>query len=521
MKYFLTAFLAFTVLMSVYTQESVISGGDGTAADNGKKRTWRVTGKVNMEGYLDLQTTDQKKDPTVVWEKPGDLSDKISGNIDVIYEKQITGGTYTAKIGVDFFSGLNAELLWDVEMMDGRVDAGISFNRDNWWDERWPAIILSAGFDNGNFGIKAAGLNNYWAEAKLTEWVLLYFRRQPNRQTWDYRNNEAYPDPALIIYELNGYYLTLNDQLMIDLCYKQQPNREYRDYFRASSIVARNWNAGNQTIGISYKPDFLDYKLNAGVAFTQIALPSTALANPKEEVNSLKPDREADPKYFGALSRVVFGAIYDMGDLAVSAMVNLGKTAGSSWWFLTKDTFDREMEDGYFDLLGADPYRTVVSEMGVNVGARAKIGDNFSVNGDVEVIGLHDMEKEGMMAAGLRGVYQTQLLTAGLTARVFHYLGAPSANIIEGGVFGVHPSVYYGVVPDILVAGLRVDFVSGISGEEISKFRFVKFNPKLNWTVNADKRTNIEVGYIFRYDFNEYRQEASENAVNMKLTWRF
>ena len=497
--------------------------------NSGRRRTrsgtWHVSGQASLEGYLDMTKDDNKENATVNWERPGDRSDLISGTLDLTYQNETRSGSiFTSQVGVDYASGLSGALIWERTIFDGDFNAGVYFNQNNWWGAKgWPAIIISSGYDTGKFGLTVAGKNEFWTEAKLTEWVLLFFRRQPALDSWDYRNNLQYQSPALEIYELTGYYQAFNDQFRIDLAYKQHPWREYRDYFRASSIVARNWNAGDQTIGFSYRPAFLDDQLNIGVAFTNIGMTELTAAppHPIDVIHSTKRDTKGNPPLYGALSRVVIGAIYDMGNMQFSAMVNTGNTGGSGWWFLTKDPDDKDMEDGYFDLLGASNwYAPIRAEVGFNLGARAVFGD-LTVNGDMEIVGFDDFSLQGMMAAGINGTYRFNDLTTGLTARLFHYLGQPSTLYIEGGLLGFHPSISYSLVPNILTAALRIDYVTGITGSAISSFQFLKLNPRLQWTVNADARTFIELGYTFRYDFNDFRQVVMENAINLRFMWRF
>jgi len=519
MKYFIAAFLVCVLGLT----------GCSSLKTNGSENnrgSWSVSGNVGMEGYLDMLTNDEpgNESSKVVWEIPSDRYDSIYGNLDILYEKPIMDGTFSAVVGVDYFSGLSAGLNWESRIMDGDFTAGINFNRDHDWAENWPAIILFSGYDTGTFGLRAAGVNGYWSEAKLTEWVLLFFRRQPNKLSWDYRNNENYPDPALQIYELNAYYRTFDGQLKIDVCYVQHPWVEYRDYFRASDIVARNWNGGNQTIGFAYTPNFMDKKLTAGFAVTEIGRHSTTISgNNLIRWYSLEPDPGALPgAQNGAFDRIVFGAKYDTDNFAISAMFNTGNTGGAHYWFLNKDARDKDMEDGYFDLFGAESntYRPIRSEMGFNFGTMIK-SDVFKFNGDVEVTGFSDIEAQGMMAAGVKGTFSpTPLLETSLTSRVFLYLGS-DPQYPEGGLFGVHPFISYDLVRDTLKAAFRVDFISGIIGENISMFRFVKFNPKLFWTINGDERTTVELGYTYRYDFNKYTQHPTENSINLKMKWKF
>jgi hypothetical protein len=315
------------------------------------------------------------------------------------------------------------------------------------------------------------------------------------------------------VYELNLYYNALDSQLKIDLCYREKPWTVYRDYFRASDIVARDWDSGHQTIEISYRPvPFLDRKLVAGLALTQIALQDS---NTPYQLHSDHED--PDRQTHGALERTVFGAKYTMDDrTAFSLMCNLGNTGGSNYWFLNKDANDKDMEDGYFDIFDANPYKKVRSELGFSIGARAGIGEYLDINGDAELIGLENMERSGMFAAGLAASYLFGDWTFGIVIRDFNFLGKPEvANVASGGIFGIHPSVAYAVVPSILTASLRFDFVSG-SGDELSGFQFIKLNPKLMWNVDGFKNAYLELGYTYRYDFNKIYKDTMENAINLK-----
>ncbi|MCL2880305.1 MAG: hypothetical protein FWF29_08685 [Treponema sp.] len=488
---------------------------------NGSKGTLAVTTDIGMEGYLDMITDDQpqNKEPKVVMAG----SNKNYGNLDLTYQKQgFLDGTITALVGVDYYSGLSGELSWKRMIMDGNFNVGVSFNRDNTWDmgvQDWPYIVIYSNYDSDKFGVTGAVYNKYWSQTALSDWRLLYFRREPNSDG-TYANNLGYANPAVQIDQLNGYYIALDGQFRVDLSYReiqQEWRQSYRDYFRASSIVARNWLKGDQTIAFSYKPLYLlNGNLNAGVAFTNIGI-----AGGKSYPNYfLSSDHNANPKIHGAFERTVFGAKYETTDLAVSAQVNLGDTGGvNGWWFLMKQSDDRQFEDGYFDIFGGGaagyPAR---SEIGFNVGARANVA-KFVINGDTEWVGFSDLAHEGMMAAGARAAWSgiEDILTPSITMRTFNWLGVESRS---GGLFGVHPELSVNVVPNNLTADVRIDFVTGV-GKVLSNYNFIKFYPRLLWTFNGYAGTVLEFGYIYRYDFSKYESKAKENSINLRFEWNF
>jgi len=518
----------------IVSENTINVNSIGLSNNNGKKRgSWDFNASVVFEGTLNMLTNDDndevlRKYPEVQFQRPPGIYPwgEIGGYVEAKFTKPVQTGAFYSIIGIDFTSGLSAELGWDLEIREGDFKLGTSFNRNRAWPGDWSAIVLFSSYEHEDFGMTAAAYNKFWTEAGLSDWRLLYFRRQPSFEDWSYQNNQGMPHGVLFMDELHGYYVALGGQLRIDLSYRELPyewQKSYRDYYRVSTLVARNWNSGEQSIGIKYSPAFLDGNLDVGIALTQIGRTRSSAEENYFVGNS---DHDADYPMYGAFERVIIGAKYDAGNIAFSAMFNASGTGGSNWYFLNKNASDKDQEDGYFDIYNqgvgntgghsGNFYSNIRGNMGANLGARFNLSETFAINGDVEIVGLSDMLRQGMMAGGVKAEFSPGPFTTGLTARFFNWMGGTSDNIVSGGLVGVHPIFTYHMVPDTIDTSFRIDYVAGLGDID---FSFIKFNPKILWNVNSNSNTFIELGYTYRFNFNN--QLPSENAVHFKCGWYF
>jgi len=468
-------------------------------SDSRRNGTLGIYGEIALGGSLDMVTNDTvNKDESEVFFTEKGWDRDIYGVVYLSYQKPVPEGTLTANFGVDFSSGLLASLIWERMWNNGVFSASIALDSDG---HEWPWIVLSSGFKNDRYGIEASAYNDYWSESSLYRFSLLYFRREPDRQFWDYRNNQGYPDPALHITVLKGYFTAFDGQFKIDLCYKEGEEL-FSDYYRASDIVSRPWDSGDNTLKFSYIPGFMNNNLIAGIAFTHIGI---------NEYFSIKPDYDSKPVRYGALERFIAGVNYSTDLFGASLMFNMGDTGGSKYDFL--ENFDDELDDGYFQLLKIGS-TYLDSKMGINMGGYYNLG-NITFQGDLEISGFHHLDSQGMMAAGGKAYYDGNSIFAGFTFRYFNWLGAGDSF----GVYGVHPLIGFHIIPETLGTWMQVDYVSGVG--MFSGWSYIKFNPRIGWFLNSDQNTYIELGYKYRYDFSKLYDDVTENSVDLKFIWKF